>query len=139
MHNDANRTAWSLTWGSIPSRISVVELTGKYKEYPFTLALRRDKLGTATPLTPGYLEYFSAMNKATKDIAWGRPGAAAGAGSERDRRTAFQLQKVESGLPPGCGMDHHGRLPRQETVLPTRQSDRRTRSERRSLLASALW
>ena len=31
------------------------------------------RVGFAPPITPGYLEYFSAMNAAVKDIALGAP------------------------------------------------------------------
>ena len=43
----------------------------RYSQYPQSLAVALTKAGFSLPITPGYLEYFNAMNAAVKDIALG--------------------------------------------------------------------
>ncbi len=71
--NDDNRVAFHRTWGSMPARESLFELIPEYKEFPYSLAVASTKAGYAPPITPGYVEYFNAMNAAVKDIALGAP------------------------------------------------------------------
>ncbi|MCC6173913.1 MAG: extracellular solute-binding protein [Chloroflexi bacterium] len=73
LHNDKNRIGWATTWGSMPARQSLFDKIPGYNEYPRSLAVALTKAGYSPPVTPGYLEYFSAMNTAVKDIALGAP------------------------------------------------------------------
>jgi multiple sugar transport system substrate-binding protein len=44
----------------------------KFKEYPYNMMVDEvSKFGAPAPLTPGTLEYETAMNEAIKDIALG--------------------------------------------------------------------
>jgi ABC-type glycerol-3-phosphate transport system substrate-binding protein len=69
-HNDTNRIAWHKAWGATPTRLSLFGKIG-YDETWQKLALDLTKAGHAPPITAGYLEYFSAINAAVKDIALG--------------------------------------------------------------------
>jgi multiple sugar transport system substrate-binding protein len=70
--NDKNRIAWDKAWGPIPARQSVMAQLPKFKEYPYNMMVDEvSKFGTPAPLTPGTLEYETAMNEAIKDIALG--------------------------------------------------------------------
>lgn len=71
LHNDTNRISWHRTWGNLPARLSLFDMMPEYKEFPKSLGAALSKAGYAPPVTPGYLEYFSAMNAAVKDIALG--------------------------------------------------------------------
>jgi len=71
IHNDKNRVAFHTAWGSMPARQSLFAKMAGYNEYPRSLAVALTKAGYSPPVTPGYLEYFSAMNTAIKDIALG--------------------------------------------------------------------
>lgn len=73
LHNDTNRVAWHRTWGNLPARLSLFEMMPEYKEFPKSLGAALSKAGYAPPVTPGYLEYFNAMNTAVKDIGLGAP------------------------------------------------------------------
>lgn len=69
-HNDTRRIAWHKAWGSMPARLSLFPKMA-YADPVEQLAQSLIKDGFAPPITPGYLEYFSAMNTAVKDIALG--------------------------------------------------------------------
>ena len=71
IHNDKNRVAFHTAWGSMPARLSLFPKMAGYSEYPRSLAVALTKAGYSPPVTPGYLEFFSAMNTAVKDIALG--------------------------------------------------------------------
>ncbi|MCC6173914.1 MAG: extracellular solute-binding protein [Chloroflexi bacterium] len=71
LHNDANAVAWFNARGSLPARRSIIDKVSALKEFPYSLAVASAQGGFAPPITPGYLEYFSAMNTAVKDIALG--------------------------------------------------------------------
>lgn len=68
--NDPNRITWHQTWGMTPARLSLFDKIG-YNDQVGKLALDLTKHGYDTPRTPGYLEYFNAINAAVKDIALG--------------------------------------------------------------------
>lgn len=68
--NDPNRITWHKTWGYTPARTSLFAKIG-YDDQVGKLASDLTAHGSATPQTPGYLEYFSAMNDAVKDIGLG--------------------------------------------------------------------
>lgn len=71
LHNDTNRIDWHRTWGNLPARLSLFEMMPEYNEFPKSLGAALSRAGHAPPVTPGYLEYFNAMNAAVKDIALG--------------------------------------------------------------------
>jgi multiple sugar transport system substrate-binding protein len=71
VHNDKNRMAFHSNWGSMPARTSLFDKMAGYKEFPRSLAVAMTKVGYSPPVTPGYLEFFSVMNTANKDIALG--------------------------------------------------------------------
>jgi multiple sugar transport system substrate-binding protein len=68
--NDPNRISWHKTWGMTPARTSLFDKIG-YDDQVGKLAIDLTKHGYPPPITPGYLEYFQAMNTAVKDIALG--------------------------------------------------------------------
>jgi multiple sugar transport system substrate-binding protein len=68
--NDTNRITWHKTWGYTPARVSLFAKIG-YDDQVGKLASDLTAHGSPTPQTPGYLEYFSAMNDAVKDIGLG--------------------------------------------------------------------
>ena len=70
LHTDANRINWHKAWGATPTRVSLFNKIG-YNETWQKLALEMTRVGYAPPITAGYLEYFSAINTAVKDIALG--------------------------------------------------------------------
>lgn len=70
--NDANRIAYHRTWGSLPSRRSLVKAMPEYDQrQPYQLALAHSAISTRAPHTAGYFDYYNAMNPAVKDIALG--------------------------------------------------------------------
>ncbi|MDY0040164.1 MAG: substrate-binding domain-containing protein [Desulforhabdus sp.] len=70
LNNDKNRIGWSKAWGALPARTSLFEKMG-YTEEIDKLGIALVKAGHSTPITPGFLEYNSAMNRAIGDIALG--------------------------------------------------------------------
>jgi multiple sugar transport system substrate-binding protein len=76
MNNDTNRIAWSRIGGVPPARLSLFAQMPEYDTAPFNMFLADTKAGYAPPVTPGYIEYFNAMNQAVKDIAAGADPAA---------------------------------------------------------------
>lgn len=70
LNNDTNRVAWHNAWGAMPARLSLFEKMG-YTEPVDKLGLALIQGGYSQPITPGYTEYFGAMNTAVKDIALG--------------------------------------------------------------------
>ncbi len=74
--NDKNRLAFHSKWGSMPSRISLRPRLPQYAEQPFQLAVKLAESSYSVPRTPGYFDYFNAMNPAIKDIALGANPAA---------------------------------------------------------------
>jgi multiple sugar transport system substrate-binding protein len=68
--SDANRISWHKTWGMTPSRVSLFDKMN-YTDPGEKLASELTRIGYAPPVTAGYLEYFSAINAAVKDIALG--------------------------------------------------------------------
>lgn len=69
--NDKNRLAFHTNWGSMPSRTSLREKMTSFKEQPFQLASALSASSYSVPRSPGYFDYFNAMNPAVKDIALG--------------------------------------------------------------------
>lgn len=70
--NDTNRLAFHRSWGSMPSRISLREAMSEFtSEQPFKMASALSDASYSVPRTPGYFDYFNAMNPAVKDIALG--------------------------------------------------------------------
>ncbi|HMR33098.1 MAG TPA: extracellular solute-binding protein [Geminicoccaceae bacterium] len=70
--NDKNRLAFHKGWGSMPSRKSLrTAMSGFALEQPFKLASALSDASYSVPRTPGYFDYFNAMNPAVKDIALG--------------------------------------------------------------------
>jgi multiple sugar transport system substrate-binding protein len=70
--NDKNRLAFHKSWGSMPSRTSLREAMSDYTtEQPFELATALSNASFSAARTPGYIDYFNAMNPAVKDIALG--------------------------------------------------------------------
>jgi multiple sugar transport system substrate-binding protein len=70
--NDKNRLAFHKTWGSMPSRTSLREQMSDFAtEQPFKIAQALSAASYSVPRTPGYFDYFNAMNPAVKDIALG--------------------------------------------------------------------
>jgi multiple sugar transport system substrate-binding protein len=70
--NDKNRLAFHRAWGSMPSRTSLREKMSEFAtEQPFKLASALSDASYSVPRTPGYFDYFNAMNPAVKDIALG--------------------------------------------------------------------
>ena len=70
--NDANRLAFHKAWGSMPSRASLRKAMSEFAtEQPFKLASALSDASYSVPRTPGYFDYFNAMNPAVKDIALG--------------------------------------------------------------------
>jgi multiple sugar transport system substrate-binding protein len=69
-HNDENRVAWHKAWGSMPVRGSLFEKMG-YTNQIEKLGAESLRGGYPAPITPGYLEYFGAINTAVKDVALG--------------------------------------------------------------------
>lgn len=70
LNNDANRIAWHNAWGAMPARPSLFSKMN-YTEPVDELGLALIEGGYSQPITPGYTEYFGAMNTAVKDIALG--------------------------------------------------------------------
>jgi multiple sugar transport system substrate-binding protein len=68
--NDKNRLTWHKVWGNPPARTSLFDKMG-YSDPIQQISINEIKAGYAPPKTPGFLEYFSAMNTAVKDIALG--------------------------------------------------------------------
>jgi multiple sugar transport system substrate-binding protein len=68
--NDAGRISYHKVRGQTPSRVSLFDKVG-YDSPEGKLSLELTRVGYAPPITPGYLEYFNAMNAAVKDIALG--------------------------------------------------------------------
>jgi multiple sugar transport system substrate-binding protein len=70
--NDKNRLAFHKTWGSMPSRTSLREQMSVFAtEQPFKMAQALSDASYSVPRSPGYFDYFNAMNPAVKDIALG--------------------------------------------------------------------
>ena len=70
--NDANRLAFHTSWGSMPSRTSLRNAMSQFAtEQVFKMASALSASSYAVPRTPGYFDYFNAMNPAVKDIALG--------------------------------------------------------------------
>lgn len=69
--NDKNRLAFHTNWGSMPSRKSLYGQMSSSSEQPFRLAASLSAASYSVPRTPGYFDYFNAMNPAVKDIALG--------------------------------------------------------------------
>lgn len=70
--NDKNRLAFHKNWGSMPSRVSLRNAMSQFAtEQPFKLASALSAVSYSAPRTPGYIDYFNAMNPAVKDIALG--------------------------------------------------------------------
>lgn len=70
--NDANRLAFHRSWGSMPSRMSLRKAMSQFAtEQPFKMASALSESSYSVPRTPGYFDYFNAMNPAVKDIALG--------------------------------------------------------------------
>ena len=83
-------------WGSMPARQSLFPKMAGYYDYPRSLAVDLTKAGFAPPVTPGYLEFFSAMNTAVKDIAL---GAASRTGCTRSpRRSTACSRRTRSSI-----------------------------------------
>jgi multiple sugar transport system substrate-binding protein len=71
--NDKNRLTWHKIWGNPPARTSLFTKMG-YSDPILQLSVNSiNETGYPPPITPGYLEYFSAMNTAVKDIGLGAP------------------------------------------------------------------
>jgi len=71
--NDTNRLTWHKVWGNPPARTSLFPQMG-YTDPILQLSVNSINVaGYPPPITPGYLEYFSAMNTAVKDIGLGAP------------------------------------------------------------------
>lgn len=70
LNNDTNRIAWHKAWGAMPARVSLFDKMD-YTEPVDKLGVALIEGGYSQPITPGYTEYFSAMNTAIKDIALG--------------------------------------------------------------------
>ena len=70
--NDKNRLAFHRAWGSMPSRTSLRNAMSEFAtEQPFKMASALSNSSYSVPRTPGYFDYFNAMNPAVKDIALG--------------------------------------------------------------------
>ena len=70
--NDANRLAFHTSWGSMPSRTSLRAAMSQFAtEQVFKMASALSASSYSVPRTPGYFDYFNAMNPAVKDIALG--------------------------------------------------------------------
>lgn len=70
--NDKNRLAFHKAWGSMPSRTSLRTAMSEFAtEQPFKMASALSDASYSVPRTPGYFDYFNAMNPAVKDIALG--------------------------------------------------------------------
>ena len=74
--NDANRIGFARGWGSVPARSSLTEQMTEYHGPQQQLAVELAKLSSPSPKTPGWFDYFNAMNPAVKDIALGADPAA---------------------------------------------------------------
>lgn len=70
--NDANRTSFHAIWGSMPVRQSLLDKNPLYKtDQTNMLAVSTAAAGFGPPRTPGWFDYFNAVNPAVKDIALG--------------------------------------------------------------------
>ena len=71
IHNDANRLYWHDVWGSMPARTSLFGMMDRCNQPQHDVICALTQISSSPPSTPGYLEYFNAMNAAMKDIAFG--------------------------------------------------------------------
>ncbi len=75
--DDPNRIAFHQAWGSMPARTSLIEQIPAFKtDQPFKLAAALSAVSHPAPRTPGWFDYFNAINPAVKDIALGADPAA---------------------------------------------------------------
>jgi len=69
---DTNRLAFHKAWGSMPSRASLVALDSRYQtDQVNQLVVSVADGAYGPPKTPGWFDYFNAVNPAVKDIALG--------------------------------------------------------------------
>jgi multiple sugar transport system substrate-binding protein len=71
LNNDQNRLAYQKNWGPMPSRQSLIDQLPDYLNWPQSLVVSATNGGYGAPVTPGWNEYFNAINIAVKDIALG--------------------------------------------------------------------
>ena len=70
--NDENRLTFYKGWGSMPARTSLIEQIDAFKtQQPFQLSAALSAASYPAPRTPGWFDYFNAINPAVKDIALG--------------------------------------------------------------------
>ncbi len=69
--NDANRIGFARRWGSVPARTSLISQMEEYHGPKQQLAVALAKASSPSPRTPGWFDYFNAMNPAVKNIALG--------------------------------------------------------------------
>ena len=71
IHNDVNRLYWHDVWGSMPARASLFGMMDRCSQPQHDVICALTQISSSPPVTPGYLEYFNAMNAALNDIAFG--------------------------------------------------------------------
>lgn len=69
--NDANRIGFARRWGSVPARTSLISQMPEYRGPKQQLAVALARASSPSPRTPGWFDYFNAMNPAVKNIALG--------------------------------------------------------------------
>ena len=69
--NDANRIGFARRWGSVPARNSLISKMPEYHGPKQQLAVALARASSPSPRTPGWFDYFNAMNPAVKNIALG--------------------------------------------------------------------
>ena len=74
--NDANRIGFARRWGSVPARTSLISQMQEYQGPKQQLAVALAKASSPSPRTPGWFDYFNAMNPVVKNIALGADPAA---------------------------------------------------------------
>jgi multiple sugar transport system substrate-binding protein len=75
--NDANRVGFARRWGSVPARTSLISQMREYQGTKQQLAVALAKASSPSPRTPGWFDYFNAMNPVVKNIALGADPAGA--------------------------------------------------------------
>jgi multiple sugar transport system substrate-binding protein len=72
MCNDTNRIPFHRSWGSMPTRNSLIEQMKEYTtRQPWQLCVTVATGSYGVPRTVGWFDYFNAINPAVKDIALG--------------------------------------------------------------------
>jgi multiple sugar transport system substrate-binding protein len=69
--NDANRIGFARKWGSVPARTSLITQMTEYHGAKQQLAVALANSSSPSPRTPGWFDYFNAMNPVVKNIALG--------------------------------------------------------------------